>query len=86
VILGVLTGALAAVLGLWTFAQTDPGGEIIRRIAVSAVDERIAGRVDVDRLRFGGDRLSISSSRSGRSCGGTSTSAGWRFAGPSSSS
>ena len=51
--------ALLAIGGLWTFAQTDRGGEIIRRIAVEKVDARIAGQLAVERLRFGGDRLTL---------------------------
>ena len=58
-ILVVLAIALLAIGGLWTFAQTDRGGEIIRRIAVSKVDARIAGQLAVDRLRFGGDRITL---------------------------
>jgi translocation and assembly module TamB len=58
-ILVVLAIALLAIGGLWTFAQTDRGGEIIRRIAVEKVDARIAGRLAVERLRFGGDRLTL---------------------------
>ncbi len=58
-ILVVLTIALLAIGGLWTFAQTDRGGEIIRRIAVEKVDAQIAGQLAVERLRFGGDRLTL---------------------------
>ena len=58
-ILVVLAIALLAIGGLWTFAQTDRGGETIRRIAVQKVDARIAGQLTVDRLRFGGDRLTL---------------------------
>ena len=58
-ILVVLAIALLAIGGLWTFAQTDRGGEIIRRIAVEKVDARIAGQLAVERLRFGGDRLTL---------------------------
>ena len=55
----VLAIALLAIGGLWTFAQTDRGGETIRRIAVAKVDARIAGQLAVERLRFGGDRLTL---------------------------
>ena len=58
-ILVVLAIALLAIGGLWAFAQTDRGGEIIRRIAVEKVDARIAGQLAVERLRFGGDRLTL---------------------------
>jgi len=58
-LLVVLTIALLAIGGLWTFAQTDRGGEIIRRIAVEKVDAQIAGQLAVERLRFGGDRLTL---------------------------
>jgi len=58
-ILVVLAIALLAIGGLWTFAQTDRGGEIIRRIAVEKLDARIAGQLAVERLRFGGDRLTL---------------------------
>ena len=58
-LLVVLAIALLAIGGLWTFAQTDRGGEIIRRIAVEKVDARIAGQLAVERLRFGGDRLTL---------------------------
>ncbi len=58
-ILVVLATALLAIGGLWTFAQTDRGGEIIRRIVVEKVDARIAGQLAVERLRFGGDRLTL---------------------------
>ncbi len=58
-ILVVLAIALLAIGGLWTFAQTDRGGEIIRRIAVEKVDAQIAGQLAVERLRFGGDRLTL---------------------------
>ena len=44
-ILVVLAIALLAIGGLWTFAQTDRGGEIIRRIAVEKVNARIAGQL-----------------------------------------
>ncbi len=58
-ILVVLASTLVASGGLWIFAQTDRGGEIIRRIAVEKVDARIAGQLAVERLRFGGDRLTL---------------------------
>jgi translocation and assembly module TamB len=58
-ILVVLAIALLAIGGLWTFAQTDRGGETLRRIAVSKLNGRIAGQLAVDRLRFGGDRLTL---------------------------
>jgi translocation and assembly module TamB len=58
-ILVVLAIALLAIGGLWTFAQTDRGGQIIRRIAVEKVNARIAGHVAIDRLRFGGNRLTL---------------------------
>ena len=58
-ILVVLATALLAIGSLWTFAQTDRGGEIIRRIAVEKVDARIAGQLAIERLRFGGDRLTL---------------------------
>jgi translocation and assembly module TamB len=58
-ILVVLTIALLTIGGLWTFAQTDRGGEIIRRIAVEKLDAQIAGHLTVERLRFGGDRLTL---------------------------
>jgi translocation and assembly module TamB len=52
-----LAVVLLAVGGLWMLAQTDWGGDVIRRIAVAQIDRRIAGQVAVGRLRFGGDRL-----------------------------
>jgi translocation and assembly module TamB len=55
----VLVIALLAIGGLWTFAQSDRGGEVIRRIAVRKVNAQIMGAVGVDRLRFGGDRLTL---------------------------
>jgi translocation and assembly module TamB len=58
-ILVVVAIALLGIGGLWTFAQTDRGGETIRRIAVAKVDARIAGQLAVERLRFGGDRLTL---------------------------
>ena len=58
-ILVAIAIVLLAIGGLWAFAQTDRGGEIIRRIAVEQVDARIAGQLAVERLQFGGDRLSL---------------------------
>jgi translocation and assembly module TamB len=58
-ILVVLAIALLAVGGLWTFAQTERGGQIIRRIAVEKIDAHIAGQLAIDRLQFGGDRLTL---------------------------
>ncbi len=58
-ILVVLAIALLAIGGLWTFAQTDRGGRMIRRMAVERLDASIAGEVEIDRLRFGGDRLTL---------------------------
>ncbi|HEY6477731.1 MAG TPA: hypothetical protein VI456_14215, partial [Polyangia bacterium] len=58
-LLVVFAIALLAIGGLWTFAQTDRGGEIIRRIAVEKLDAQIAGQLAVERLRFGGDRLTL---------------------------
>ncbi|HEY4393899.1 MAG TPA: AsmA family protein, partial [Polyangia bacterium] len=55
----VLAVVLLAVGGVWTFAETDWGGDVIRRIAVAQIDRRIAGQVAVGRLRFGGDRLTL---------------------------
>jgi translocation and assembly module TamB len=56
-VMAVLVMACVSAGSLWIFAQTQLGGEIIRRIALPKVDARIAGRLAVDRLRFGGDRL-----------------------------
>jgi translocation and assembly module TamB len=58
-ILVVLAIALLAIGGLWTFAQTDRGGQLIRRIALEKLNARIAGELAIDRLRFGGDRLTF---------------------------
>jgi translocation and assembly module TamB len=58
-ILVVLAVALLAIGGLWTFAQSDRGGELIRRNVVSKLNAQIAGQLAVERLRFGGDRLTL---------------------------
>ena len=55
----VLAVVLLAIGGLWIFAQSASGGNLIRRIAVAQVNGRIAGRLQIDRLRFGGDRLML---------------------------
>ncbi|HVV52995.1 MAG TPA: hypothetical protein VHO06_25265, partial [Polyangia bacterium] len=58
-VFAVLALALVAVGGLWTFAESDWGGDVLRRVAVTQIDKRIAGQVAIGRLRFGGDRLTL---------------------------
>jgi translocation and assembly module TamB len=55
----VLAVVLLAIGGLWTFAQSARGGDLIRRIALRQVNARIAGTLQIDRLRFGGNRLTL---------------------------
>jgi translocation and assembly module TamB len=58
-VFAVLALVCLTVGGLWTFAETAPGGEVIRRLATAQINRRIAGQVAVGRLRFGGDRLTL---------------------------
>ncbi|HLK90831.1 MAG TPA: translocation/assembly module TamB domain-containing protein [Polyangia bacterium] len=58
-VFAVLAAVLLAVGGLWTFAETPLGGRVIRRIATTQLNRRIAGDVAVAQLRFGGDRLTL---------------------------
>lgn len=55
----VLAVGFLAVGGLWTFAQSARGGDLIRRLALRQVNGSIAGQLSIERLRFGGDRLSL---------------------------
>jgi translocation and assembly module TamB len=55
----VLAVVLLAIGGLWTFAQSASGGNLIRRVALKQINHRIAGRLRIDRLRFGGDRVTL---------------------------
>ncbi len=50
---------LLAIGGVWVFAQSATGGNLIRRVALKKVNARIAGHLQIDRLRFGGDRLTL---------------------------
>ncbi len=60
VLFAVLAVVFLAIGGLWTFAESARGGDLIRRLALRQVNGAIAGDLAIDRLRFGGDRLSLS--------------------------
>ena len=49
-----------AVGGTLTILRTDWGSDLARRIAIPRLNAAIAGRVEVGRLRYGGDRVSLS--------------------------
>jgi translocation and assembly module TamB len=53
----VLAIVFLAIGGLWTFAQSTRGGDLIRRVALRQVNANLAGRLTIERLRFGGNRL-----------------------------
>ncbi len=63
-ILGTAGGVVAAVVALIGSAiavmQTSWGGEHLRRFAAAQVNKRIGGHLDIGRLSFGGDRLTLS--------------------------
>lgn len=48
-----------AIGGIWVFAQSARGGDLIRRVALKQVNARIAGHLAIDRLRFGGNRVAL---------------------------
>ena len=61
---GRVARAAVAVLALLVgggvlFLHTPWGGELLRRVAVGQLDGAIAGRLDVERLRFGTNRLRL---------------------------
>jgi translocation and assembly module TamB len=43
----------------WTFVQTRRGGELVRRLALPRVNAALAGTLTLDKLAFGGDRLTL---------------------------
>ncbi|MES1209751.1 MAG: hypothetical protein ABUS79_27775, partial [Pseudomonadota bacterium] len=55
----VLAVVFLAIGGLWIFAQSARGGDLIRRLAMREVNAKIAGRLSIDQLRFGGNRLGL---------------------------
>ena len=51
---------VALVVGAsWSLLQTKRGSEALRRFAVPRVNAALAGNVGVERLSFGGDRLTL---------------------------
>ena len=59
VVLAVVAIGVLAIGGLWTFAETARGGDLIRRIALGQVNGRIKGRLEIERLTFGGNSLAL---------------------------
>ena len=55
----VVAVVFLAIGGLWTFAQSACGGDLIRRLAIREVNAKIAGDVAIQELRFGGNRLTL---------------------------
>src|SRR3954464_12309070 len=56
----VVVAALALLVGgAVLFLHTPWGGEALRRLAVGQIDAAIAGRVAIERLRFGTNRLRL---------------------------
>jgi len=63
-IAGTVIGAVVAIVvlavgGLWTFAETARGGDLLRRIALGQVNGRINGHLAIERLTFGGNSLAL---------------------------
>ncbi|MES1209085.1 MAG: hypothetical protein ABUS79_24370, partial [Pseudomonadota bacterium] len=55
----VLAIVFLAIGGLWIFAQSARGGDLIRRLAIRQVNAKIAGQLSIDQLRFGGNRVTL---------------------------
>ncbi|MES1206140.1 MAG: hypothetical protein ABUS79_09410, partial [Pseudomonadota bacterium] len=55
----VVAALLVAVAGGWLFLKTARGSEVVRRWLLAQANDRLAGAVSLDRLRFGGDRLTL---------------------------
>jgi translocation and assembly module TamB len=54
----VLLAVVALAVGVtWSFLQTRRGGDLVRRFALPRVNAALAGRIALDRVAFGGDRL-----------------------------
>lgn len=53
--------AAAALLvgGSWLFLQTRWGGQAVRHFALPAVNQQLAGKLELDRFGFGGDHLTL---------------------------
>ena len=58
-LLAVLAVLALAIGVTWTFLQTRQGGELVRRLALPRVNAAVAGRIALDKLAFGGDRLML---------------------------
>jgi hypothetical protein len=59
VVLIVVATAALLVGGAWTFLQTPWGGDAVRRLLLPRVNGQIAGRLDLARLAFGGDSITL---------------------------
>jgi translocation and assembly module TamB len=59
VTLVALAAAALLVGGGWGFLQTRWGGQAVRHFALPAVNRQIAGRLELARFGFGGDRLTL---------------------------
>jgi translocation and assembly module TamB len=56
----VAVAALSLLVGgTWGFLQTRWGGRAVRHFALPAVNERLAGKLELDRFAFGGDHLTL---------------------------
>src|SRR4051812_35670415 len=60
IFLVVLVASIATLAGIAiSLARTEWGGERLRRLAVEQVNRRITGRLDIGRLSFGGNRVTV---------------------------
>jgi translocation and assembly module TamB len=56
----VALAAVALLVGAaWSLLQTRRGGELVRRFAVTRVNQALAGEMTLGRFAFGGDRLTL---------------------------
>jgi translocation and assembly module TamB len=56
----VALAVVALVIGVtWSFLQTRRGSEMLRRLALPRVNAALAGKIALERLAFGGDRLTL---------------------------
>ena len=59
-VLGAVVAAVCLLVGLTIVAlKTNWGGERLRRMAVSRVNQQIQGHLDIAKLSFGGDRVIV---------------------------